>query len=143
MTIDEITTKPYRVLSLDGGGMRGLYTASLLNTLSDRFGNQLDVGKGFDLIVGTSTGSILAAGLVAGIPLPQIINLYRENGAKIFGSPIPNNICLKFIWGLLHSCRPANGNELLERILREVFNDETRPWGAMEQPTDLRLFCCS
>ena len=83
MTIDEITTKPYRVLSLDGGGMRGLYTASLLNTLSDRFGNQLDVGKGFDLIVGTSTGSILAAGLVAGIP--QKSHFFSNESLITFG----------------------------------------------------------
>ena len=64
-------TKPYRVLSLDGGGMRGLYTASVLKSLMNRVskpGNDKDIGKGFDLIVGTSTGGILACGLVAGIP---------------------------------------------------------------------------
>lgn len=53
--------KPYRVLTIDGGGMRGLYSATVLDTLSRRFAcqtdsEQLDIGKGFDLIVGTSTG---------------------------------------------------------------------------------------
>lgn len=77
--------KPFRVLSLDGGGMRGLYTASVLSTLSGRFGGNkiLDVGKGFDLIVGTSTGGILATALVAGVPIPKVIDLYRQKGPII------------------------------------------------------------
>jgi patatin-like phospholipase/acyl hydrolase len=57
--------------------MRGLYTAALLNTLSSRFGNNLDVGKGFDLIVGTSTGGLVAAGLASGIPLAKIMYLKK------------------------------------------------------------------
>lgn len=65
---------PFRVLTLDGGGMRGLYTSSLLRALA-RFADQRflkqepDLGKSFDLICGTSTGAILACGLAAGIPL--------------------------------------------------------------------------
>jgi len=48
--------KPYKVLSLDGGGMRGLYTASVLQSLVNRFSDpnhkvDKDIGKGFDLIV--------------------------------------------------------------------------------------------
>ena len=41
--------KPFRVLSIDGGGMRGLYTASFLESLTDRFhpSNKKDIGKGF------------------------------------------------------------------------------------------------
>jgi patatin-like phospholipase/acyl hydrolase len=65
---DPAQTKPFRVLSLDGGGMRGLYTATVLDTLARHFASRcgattLDIGKGFDLIVGTSTGGILAASL--------------------------------------------------------------------------------
>ena len=68
---------PFNILALDGGGMRGLYTATVLRKLSDRFAEPkvvdvLDIGKGFDLIVGTSTGAILAAAIAAGIPLDCI-----------------------------------------------------------------------
>jgi uncharacterized protein len=55
--------KPYRVLTLDGGGMRGIYTAAYLHGLITAFARErkveyLDLGKGFDLIVGTSTGAM-------------------------------------------------------------------------------------
>ncbi len=96
--------KPYRVLSLDGGGMRGLYTASLLKSLSERFckSSNKDIGKGFDLIVGTSTGGILAAGLVAGIEIDKIIEIYYKEGKNIFKSPVPNNFLRKIIWAFCH-----------------------------------------
>jgi predicted acylesterase/phospholipase RssA len=87
-------TKPYRVLTIDGGGMRGLYTAILLDTLARRFADErkvssLDVGKAFDLIVGTSTGAILGTTLMQGIPIHDIVQLYREAGPRIFRDPVP------------------------------------------------------
>jgi uncharacterized protein len=64
---------PFRVLSLDGGGMRGTYTATYLDKIADTFARRrnvgaLDIGAGFDLIVGTSTGGIIAAALATGVP---------------------------------------------------------------------------
>jgi uncharacterized protein len=82
--------KPFRVLCLDGGGMRGAYQAAYLATYGDRMqshqeGQQkLDIGTAFDLVVGTSTGGIVACGLVAGVPLLDIQNLYAEAGRRIF-----------------------------------------------------------
>jgi hypothetical protein len=60
--------RPFRVLSLDGGGMRGIYTAQYLSSLTEGFSKKrscgtLDLVAGFDLIVGTSTGAILACAL--------------------------------------------------------------------------------
>ena len=62
---------PFNILALDGGGMRGLYTATVLRKLSERFAepkmrDALDIGKGFDLVVGTSTGAILGGGYRCG-----------------------------------------------------------------------------
>lgn len=93
-TQTETHVKPYRVLSIDGGGMRGLYTIILLDSLAKRFAQtrnveDLDIGKGFDLIVGTSTGGIIATLLMMGIPTHNIIELYREAGPKIFLDPVP------------------------------------------------------
>ena len=72
--------QPFRVLSLDGGGMRGTYTATYLNRVASAFARRrlvpaLDVGKAFDLIAGTSTGAIIACGLALGVPLPQMVDL--------------------------------------------------------------------
>jgi len=83
-------TRPFRVLCLDGGGMRGVYQAAYLATCGDRIqANRgealaLDIGTAFDLIVGTSTGGIVACALVAGIPMSVIQALYVEAGGKIF-----------------------------------------------------------
>ncbi len=81
--------RPYRVLSLDGGGMRGIYTAAFLSRLIDQFARirnepALDLGLGFDLITGTSTGAIVGCALAVGRPMSEIVALYREHGPKIF-----------------------------------------------------------
>jgi uncharacterized protein len=85
---------PFRVLSLDGGGMRGTYTATYLDKIADTFARRrnvgaLDIGAGFDLIVGTSTGGIIAAALATGVPLSDIVALYVEHGPSIFSRPLP------------------------------------------------------
>ena len=81
--------RPFRVLSIDGGGMRGLYAASYLSSLEKQYAATrkaaaLDIGKGFDLVTGTSTGGIIACGLAAGIPVDNIAKLYRDYGGRVF-----------------------------------------------------------
>lgn len=89
--------KPFRVLSLDGGGMRGTYTATYLNRVATAFARRrlvtgLDVGKAFDLITGTSTGAIIACGLALGVPLVQMVELYRKHGPAIFPRKLPEGV---------------------------------------------------
>ncbi|MDR7039118.1 putative acylesterase/phospholipase RssA [Methylobacterium sp. BE186] len=81
--------RPYRVLSLDGGGMRGIYTAAFLDRLVTYFArtrgvDALDLGKGFDLITGTSTGAIVASALAVGKPISDVVALYEQHGPAIF-----------------------------------------------------------
>ena len=73
-----------RVLSIDGGGIRGLIPAVVLTELERRAGRQ--AFELFDLIAGTSTGGILACGLCAPDPLPasRLVALYEEEGPEIF-----------------------------------------------------------
>ena len=71
----------FRILSLDGGGIRGLFTATLLGRLLARRRKLIDSA---DLIAGTSTGGILALGLAAGLEPSQLARLYREQGGRIF-----------------------------------------------------------
>lgn len=80
---------PLRVLSLDGGGMRGVYTAAFLERLISQQAringvDELDLGLGFDLIVGTSTGAIIGCAAAVGCPLEKVVKLYRDQGSKIF-----------------------------------------------------------
>ena len=127
---DKEQVKPYRVLSLDGGGMRGLYTASVLqyfvNHFSQKNAENTDIGKGFDLIVGTSTGAILACGLASGIPINRIVELYSKKGKKIFTDPFPSKKILKKLWWILkNSCKAANSNKALIQELQNIFHNKT------------------
>lgn len=123
--------RPFRVLSLDGGGMRGVYASTYLGELADAFARKrrvatLDVGKGFDLIAGTSTGGIVACALAAGVPLREIVSLYREHGAAIFPKKLPTRFGPSLIAQLL--TRPAalaSGAQALRKVLEARFGNET------------------
>ena len=122
--------KPYRVLSLDGGGMRGLYTASVLQSLVNRFsrsnGGNKDIGKGFDLIAGTSTGAILACGLATGISINRIMELYSKKGNRIFTDPLSPKKGLKKLWWIFKNSRKAvNSNKALTQELQDIFHNKT------------------
>src|SRR5512132_4437311 len=73
-----------RVLSIDGGGIRGLIPAVVLTEIEKRSGKR--IWELFDLIAGTSTGGILACALCAPDPLPaeELVKLYEEEGPDIF-----------------------------------------------------------
>lgn len=119
---------PYRVLCLDGGGMRGLYSAALLDTLIKRVkGNSdpVDAGKAFDLIVGTSTGGILAVGLAYGLPLQEIINLYTTKGENIFPNSMPQKTLGWPMWLKRRSGAANTGQAALRRALDEQFRETT------------------
>ena len=80
-----------KILSLDGGGIRGALTLGYLKKLEDilkeKFSDQPDfrLCDYFDLIGGTSTGSIIAASLAIGKTVDEITKLYMDLGGKIFG----------------------------------------------------------
>jgi len=83
------------VLSIDGGGMKGLATLRLLRALQSRLGpdeRARPLVDAFDLVVGTSTGAILAAALVARrMTLDEVDRMYRNLGAAVFSSFSPSN----------------------------------------------------
>ena len=70
------------VLSLDGGGIKGLYTARVLEYLESTF--QIKTASCFDLICGTSTGGLIALGLASDHTAESIANFYDKKGKKIF-----------------------------------------------------------
>lgn len=77
--------RPYRVLAIDGGGIRGLLAAEYLRRLeADLMAHGTRLRDCIDLVAGTSTGSILACGLSVGMPTWKLVHLYREHGREIF-----------------------------------------------------------
>ncbi len=71
-----------RILSIDGGGIRGIIPAIVCADWEKRTGKR--IAEEFDLIGGTSTGGILALALAAGIPASQLVDFYRVDGKRIF-----------------------------------------------------------
>ncbi|MEM7481267.1 MAG: CBASS cGAMP-activated phospholipase [Acidobacteriota bacterium] len=117
-------------MAIDGGGMRGLYSATLLDTLACRYAREagvdhLDVGRGFDLIAGTSTGGLLACALAAGIPTQKIADFYRSEGPKVFSNPVPSSAGRLAVWALRAWKRPANPADRLRAALEAIFGQET------------------
>ncbi len=75
-------TDTFHILALDGGGTRGIYTAQLLAKIEQAFG--VPIKTYFDLIAGTSTGSIIAGAAVSDIPMAEIVELFETETPYIF-----------------------------------------------------------
>jgi patatin-like phospholipase/acyl hydrolase len=71
-----------RILCIDGGGIKGVVPASFLAAVEDSLGES--VSQYFDLVVGTSTGGIIAIGLGLGLSARQILEFYEVHGPAIF-----------------------------------------------------------
>src|SRR5262245_25093671 len=73
--------RDFRILALDGGGIKGIFAAALLARLErDHLGGAC-IGRYFDLIAGTSTGGLIALCLAAGKTAQEALHLYREQAA--------------------------------------------------------------
>lgn len=72
----------FKILSIDGGGIRGVFPAHILSCISTRL--NINVADYFDMIAGTSTGSIVAAAIALKKEPGEIVSLYKEHGNKIF-----------------------------------------------------------
>jgi patatin-like phospholipase/acyl hydrolase len=79
----------YHILSLDGGGLRGVLTAKILERLEEAVPGFLDR---VDLFAGTSTGGILALGLAAGLTPTEIGQLYKESSARVFADSVWDDV---------------------------------------------------
>ncbi len=75
-------TERFQILSLDGGGIKGLFSAAVLAAIEADL--NVNIAEHFDLIVGTSTGGIIALGLGLGLRPRQIVDFYANDGPHIF-----------------------------------------------------------
>jgi len=76
--------RKFRILSIDGGGIKGIFPAAVLAEVEQLFLGNESVGQFFDMIAGTSTGGIIALGLGAGLTARQMLDLYMTKGPEIF-----------------------------------------------------------
>lgn len=73
---------PFRILALDGGGIKGTYSAAVIASIEKAFGCR--ISEYFDLISGTSTGGLLATGIAAGHSGKEMLDFYLKYGRTIF-----------------------------------------------------------
>ena len=100
-----------RILSLDGGGLRGIFTLRLLQALEREC--RQPVQELFDYVIGTSTGGILALALFhCGFTIEECVDLYRELGAEAFQR-----------WKVGAGRAHAYDHYKLEALLRAKFGD--------------------
>lgn len=102
----------FNILSIDGGGIRGVYAATILCKMQEALG--INFIEEFDLIVGTSTGAIIAAGLTIGISPDRIVDIYKEQIGVIFKKPFWSGVVT-----------PKYDSAKLKQVLEEVFEDKT------------------
>ena len=112
----------FRILSIDGGGIRGIFPATFLAGLEERFLGGASAAQCFDLIAGTSTGGIISLGLGVGLTAADIRDLYTSRGREIFPpqnwlGQLSENIRQYFLY--------RYDRDALLRVLDELFGQKT------------------
>ena len=103
----------FHILSLDGGGTRGIYAAQVLASIEQMKG--APVREQFDLIAGASTGSIMAGAAAVGMPMAEVVELFRKESPHIFRKGLP----FSFLIQSKYSRRP------LEQVVLSCVHDLT------------------
>lgn len=122
----ETAEKAFKILSIDGGGIKGLYSASVLARIEEKAGKKIT--DYFDMICGTSTGGLIALALSLGIPAQEIADMYYNRGGEIFPvSEVRGIRGLQRRWQFLRQL-VGNGKfseKPLKQILQEMFAGTT------------------
>lgn len=121
-----MSQKAFKILSIDGGGIKGLYSASLLAAIEKKTGKP--IGASFDMICGTSTGGLIALALASEQPAQDLVDLYYNYGNEIF--PTANNKWLRKLQSFWQTIKQGMwggkySNESLQVHLKKVFGAKT------------------
>jgi patatin-like phospholipase/acyl hydrolase len=115
MTMSGVRPHRFQILSLDGGGIRGVFTAAMLASIEED--HSVRIADHFDLIAGTSTGGIIAIALGLGIRPREILDFYIEHGPRIFANRLG--------WrSVLHWTHRKYSGIALERALKSILGDK-------------------
>jgi len=111
--------KTFKILAIDGGGIRGVFAAQILKRIREEF--NITFCNEFDIITGTSTGSIIAAGLAIDYPIEKIVDLYKTEGRRIF-KPNYSNFFNWYNWKAFFWNKYDSGylKKVLDRIFQQV-----------------------
>ncbi|KAA6345210.1 hypothetical protein EZS27_007186 [termite gut metagenome] len=108
--------KTFKILSIDGGGIKGLYSSTILEHLEEKY--ECSISDYFDMLCGTSTGGLIALALSLGIPAKTISEFYMNKGAQIFPDLPFFNSLKQVLWGGKFS------DKNFKKSLVEIFEDK-------------------
>jgi predicted acylesterase/phospholipase RssA len=117
-----------RILSIDGGGVRGIVPATVLARLEAVTGRP--TRETFDFVAGTSTGAVLAAGIAAGVPAQRLVELYAARSRDVFRRVPVVSTLRRITTGVMYDIA----------LLRTVIADElgaAHTWTLDDAPIDL------
>jgi hypothetical protein len=110
----------FKILAIDGGGIRGVFAAQILKRIKEEL--RVEFPKEFEIISGTSTGSIIAGGLAIDYPVDKIVSLYKREGKNIFHRNYSNS----FNWLNWKSFfKSKYDSKYLKEVLNNIFQDLT------------------
>ncbi len=122
--------RPRRILSIDGGGVRGVIAAVALAALERRTGRP--VRDQFDFVAGTSTGALIAAGVATGVPADQIVALYLERAPELFRQVPVISTLARVVTGHMYDV------DRLHRLIRSELGSAA-DWRLADVPIDILI----
>ncbi len=120
-----------RILSIDGGGVRGIIPAVLLAALERQTGRL--TRDSFDFVAGTSTGAVLTAGIAAGIPADRLVALYMARSQELFRAVPVISTVRRILTGTMYE------TDRLHDLIVEELGAEARDWRINDAPLDLLI----
>jgi len=117
-----------RILTIDGGGVRGIIPAVLLAALESATGKL--ARESFDFVAGTSTGAVIAGAVAAGIPADRLVSLYRRRGPELFHSIFLLSGLRRLVSGNLYDI------QTLHRLIGEELGADAG-WRLNDVPMDI------
>ncbi len=127
-----MTNNNFKILSIDGGGLRGIIPVRILQKLEQLTGKK--VHEMFDMISGTSTGGLIASFLTLRdkenpekpmYGLDTLEKIYSQQGSVIF--PLPGNKVSEWLRDLKSFFRPKFSDEGINKVLRQYLGNYTSP----------------
>ena len=115
---DGLITWPgrFRILSLNGGGIKGAFSAAVLSAIEKVHG--CNIAEYFDLVSGTSTGGLIALGLGAGAGARKLLDFYRDKGSVVFHQGNVASRCLRWLFKGKYEVKG------LEKALSEIVGEK-------------------
>lgn len=120
--------KTFKILSIDGGGIKGLYSLYVLKHIEEYFCKSGTLCDYFNMLCGTSTGAIIILAISLRIPITKIIEMYETNANIIFPGKNYNEYVQPFVnllYGIYQLTGSKYSNEELKHKLSDFFDKKT------------------